>query len=91
MMTWKSLSYIKESFPTKVAEYAQWDGIIEEPEFFWWVPYILKKRRAILVKVKSKYWNKTHKYYIKVPKTLNQAKHLDKNNGNTIRMDSFDK
>ena len=43
----------------------------------------LKKRTAIIQKVKSKYWQRTHKYGIKVPKTMAEAKIIDSENKNT--------
>jgi len=43
--------------PSEVAEYSVAAGIDHLPAFKWWVPYILKKRNAIIAKVKSRYHN----------------------------------
>ena len=45
-----------------------------EPAFAWWVPHTLKKRNRIIVKVKSTYWMRTHKFGIRIPKTVEEAK-----------------
>ena len=69
-MTWEKLSDLKEFYPVQVAEYASGNIIIDEPTFAWWARYIIKKRRAILSKVKAKYWSRTHKYGFRVPKYI---------------------
>ena len=51
--------------------YARGNGIHEEPAFAWWVPYTLKKQKRILSKLKSKYWQRTHKYGIEIHKNKN--------------------
>ena len=43
MMIWEILGDIKESFPTQVAYYSWWNGIIEDSSFEWRMHYILKK------------------------------------------------
>ena len=63
-------------------------GIQEEPAFAWWVTYTMKKRKTIIQKVRSKYWQKTHKYGIRIPKTVAEAKSIDKENGDTMWMDA---
>ena len=57
--------------------------------FAWWTPYVIKKRNRIIAKVKSKYWVKTHKFGIKVPKSVEQAVQFDKENGNTLWWDAI--
>ena len=44
-----------------------------EPTFVWWLPHTFKKENRIIVKVKCKYWLKTHKLGIKVPNHMKQA------------------
>ena len=46
--------------------------------------YTLKKRTAILSKLKSKYWQRTHKYGIRVPKTVEEALEIDEENRNSF-------
>ena len=60
-----------------------------EPAFAWWVPYVLKKRNCILAKIKSKYWNQTHKYGIEIPKSVKRAKYIDGFNQNTLWWDAI--
>ena len=48
---------------------------------------VLKKQKAILSKVKSKYWEITHKYGIEVPRSVKQAKEIDQRINNTLWWD----
>jgi hypothetical protein len=87
--SWVSLKDVKESFPVQVAEYSVQARIQEEPAFAWWVPYVLKKRLQIVSKVKSKYWQRTHKYGIRIPKSIKEALMIDAENGNTLWWDAI--
>ena len=87
--TWVALKDLKESYPVQVAEYAVEARISEEPAFAWWVPYTLRKRNRIISKLKSKYWVRTHKFGIKIPKTVAEARALDLENGNTLWWDAI--
>ena len=69
MVTWEILSEIKESSSSQVVEYTCGNVIIEETEFVSWEPYILKKQKAIIDKVKLKFWDRTHKYGIDILKS----------------------
>ena len=60
-----------------------------EPAFAWWVPFVLKKRNRILAKVKSKYWLRTHKFGIRIPKSVEEAKKIDEQNGDTLWWDAI--
>jgi len=79
---WIPLRELKESNPVQLAEYATANDIADEPAFKWWVPYILKKRNKIVSRVKSRYWEKSHKFGIELPKTVKEALELDIKNGN---------
>jgi hypothetical protein len=68
--TWVTLKDMKESYPVQLAEYSVKNKISLEPAFAWWTPYVLKKRNRIIVKIKSKYWVRTHKYGIELPNEL---------------------
>ena len=87
--TWNKMKDIKEAYPVELAEYAVKAKIHERSQFVWWVKKVLKKREAIVKKVKSKYWERTHKYGIRIPKDVQEAKDLDKANGNTLWWDSI--
>ena len=62
-----------------------------EPAFAWWVPHILRKRKSILSKVKSKYWRRTHKYSIRILKLVPEAYECDKENRDTMWADAIKK
>ena len=79
-MNWVSLKDLKESYPVQTAEYAVAAKIAMEPAFAWWVPYTMNKRNRIRSKVKSKYWLRTHKFGIWIPKSVEEAKCLDQEN-----------
>ena len=87
--SWTPLKDMKECFPVETAEYAVQSKINEEPAFAWWVPIVIKKRAMILSKIKSKYWQRTHKYGIEIPKSIEHARKIDEKNGNTLWWDAI--
>jgi hypothetical protein len=87
--TWVSLKDLKASYPVQLAEYAVQSSLAEEPAFAWWVPYTLRTQNCIIAKVKSKYWLRTHKFGIKIPKTAAEARQFDAENGNTFWWDAI--
>ena len=80
---------MKYSYPVRVAEYVISNRIAEEPVFAWLVQDTVKRRDRIIAKVASKYWQKTHRYGIRVPKTVQEAIVIDKENGNTVWWDAI--
>ena len=88
---WIALKDLKESYPIQVADYATNNQIEDEPAFAWWVPYVLEKQKRILKKVKSKYWQRTHKYGIRIPRTIEEAIQIDRENENTLWQDDIKK
>ena len=85
---WVSLKDLKHLYPVKLAIYAKDRKIDDKPAFAWWVQYVLRKQKQILQTVKSKYWARTHKYGIWIPKTIIEAMEIDKEFGNTLQMDA---
>ena len=81
---WIALKDLKESYPIQIAEYSVGARILMEPAFAWWVPYTLKKRNRIVAKVKSKYWIRTHKFGVQILMSVQEAKELDHQNGNSL-------
>jgi hypothetical protein len=79
--TWVPLKELKQSNPVEVAEYAVANKIAEEPAFAWWVRDALRKRDRIIKKVKARYWAKTHKFGIELPKTVEEALRIDERTG----------
>ena len=86
---WIALKDIKESYPVQVAEYAVSSCISDEPAFAWWSASVLKKCNRIIAKTKSKYWLRTHKFGIIIPKTVLQARQIDAKSGNTLWWDAI--
>lgn len=91
MTEWIELKDMKDSYPVDMAEFAVTHEVQDEPAFAWWVPYTMKKRNRIISKVKSKYWQRTHKYGIRIPKSVKEAFEIDKANGNTYWEDAIKK
>ena len=75
---------MKESYPIETAEFAVNNNLSEELAFAWWINHVLRKRNRFLNKVKSKYWERTHKYGIHIPKTVKEAMGIDEANGNHL-------
>jgi hypothetical protein len=92
--TWVALEDMKESYPVQLAEYVDQARIAEETAFAcWWVPYttLRKCNRMIIAKVKSKYWIRTRKFGIKIPKNVAEACSFDaENGGNTSWWDAIE-
>ena len=86
---WVSLKDLKDSYPVELAVYAKENSLEDEPAFAWWVSYVLRKQKRILQKVKTKYWARTHKYGIRIPKSIKEAIEIDKENGNSLWMDAI--
>ena len=82
---------VKDSNPIELAEYAAANKIAEEPAFAWWVQFVLKKRNRMINAVKKKYWRTTHKFGIRVPKSVPEALRMDEENGNHLWRDSIKK
>ena len=57
----------------------------------WWVPYTLKKRDTIIPAVTIRVRKVTHKYGIEILTGVEDAKELDRQNGNAIWMDTLAK
>jgi hypothetical protein len=78
---WIPLKDLKNSNPIEVAEYAVANQLEKEPAFSWWVHEVLRQRRRMVSKVKSKYWRTTHKFGIRLPHSAEEALRLDKESG----------
>ena len=50
-----------------------------------------EKRNRIISKVKTKYWRKTHKYGVSLPKNVTEEIQIDQENGNNYWKDAIDK
>jgi hypothetical protein len=90
-MTWIPLKDLKDSMPVQVAEYAIANKIAKEPAYAWWVQDILRHSNWIIGKVKTRYWKRTHKYGIELPKMIKQAYEIDEEMGTTFWHDAIEK
>lgn len=79
--SWMDMKDVKEASPIELAEYAVANKIDDEPAFAWWVPYVFRKRNRIIAKTKAKYWRTTHKYGVRLPKSVEEALRIDKETG----------
>ena len=82
------LKDLEMAYPVQLAECGVAYQIHMKPAFAWWVPRTLQMRSQIIAKVKYKYWLKTHKFGLNLPKNMNQLIKFDCDNGNTLRWDS---
>jgi hypothetical protein len=82
---------MKESNPVEVAEYAVAAAIDHEPAFVWWVDWTLKQRDRIITAVNNCTLKRTHKFGIAIPRTVEEAYKLDKENGNDYWQRAIDK
>jgi hypothetical protein len=85
------LRNLKVSNPIEVSQYAEQHGLLNEPAFTWWAKHVLKRSRRIVEKVKTRYWQRTHKFSIRLPKSVAEALQLDKENGNQLWYDAIQK
>jgi hypothetical protein len=85
---------MKNSFPVETAEYAVANKIDTKPAFVWWVPYVMRKRSQLICKIKkgkTKYWHRTHKYGIELPKSVDEALEIYRRTGTTFWRDAINK
>ena len=80
---WVPLKIMKESNPVEVAEFAVARNIDSESAYRWWVPYTLRKRDRIIAGANARVARITHKYGVEIPRNVNEALKLDKQNGNS--------
>ena len=82
--TWEALKDIKECYFVQLADYAIEKGISNEPCFPWWISKVVKKRNAIVEKVKSKYWSRTDKFGIQILKNVYKDIAINHENHNNL-------
>ena len=58
-------------------------GIQDEPEFYWWVPFTLHKRDRIIAAVNYHVCKSSHKYGIKISTSVEDTKSIDRKKGTT--------
>ncbi|MGH7974682.1 MAG: reverse transcriptase domain-containing protein, partial [bacterium] len=82
--TSEPLRNLKESNPVEVAEYAVANKIADGPAFAWWINDVIRKRDRIISKIRSRYWKRTHKFGIQVPRNVDEALQIDKETGTDL-------
>ena len=89
--SWHTLKDVKESHLLQVAQYAIDNGLVDEPAFAWWVPHTVKKRDRIIRAMKKRYFRIHQKYGIQIPKSVQEARDIDRDTGTTFWMDAIRK
>jgi hypothetical protein len=87
--SWLPLRDLKDSNPIETAEYAVAKGLDQEPAFRWRVKTTLRKRYWWVMKVKTRYWKRTHKYGIELPKSVFKALAIDARTSTTFWRDAI--
>jgi hypothetical protein len=90
-ISWVDLKDLKESNPVEVAEHALANKLVSEPDFKWWVLYVLKKREQIISKIKTQYLRRKQKFGILLPKTVEEVIRFDEETGTTFWQDAIRK
>ena len=75
--SWTPLKDLKESNPIEEVEYAVANKIANEPAFIWWAKDVLRKHNQMIAKLRSRYWKRTHKFGVLIPKSVKEALLLD--------------
>jgi hypothetical protein len=86
---WVVFKDMKNSYPVQVAEYVKANQIDDEPAFAWSISQTLQKCDPILSKMKTKYCQQTHKFRIRIPKSVAEAQAIDVENGDTLWWDAI--
>jgi hypothetical protein len=89
--SWEKLKDMKEANPIETAEYAAAKGISNKPAFNWWAKYTLKKRDFIVSAVRARFTRRDYKFGIRVPNNIQEARALDKENGDAFWERSVEK
>ena len=88
---WVTPRESKESRPVQLSDHAISNSLQEEPAFVWWLPCVNEKRKAIVSKVKSKCFQRTHKCgLLCIPKTWKEALEMDRENGDNLWEDAIE-
>jgi hypothetical protein len=89
--SWLPLKQLKESNPVEVAEYAKANQLDAEPAFDWWVSMVLRRKKRLIKTVQTRHKRAGYKFGIRLPRSIAEARELDRQNGNTLWMDALRK
>jgi hypothetical protein len=79
--TWVPLKDLKDSNLIEVVEDVVANKLVSEPAFAWWVSMVLRQHDHDIMKVKSCYHARTHKFGIEIPKTVKRALEINLETG----------
>jgi hypothetical protein len=82
--SWETLAAIKEAFPIQVSKFTVDLALQDKVAFKWWVPQVIKRHSRINKAIKTRYAKKTHKFGIRLPKSVQEAYEIDKQHGNGL-------
>ena len=74
---YEMLSNMKKSCLIEVAQYAMANGIAIEQAFVWGVKHCLRKRQLFVRAKRTRYLDRTQKFGIHLPKTIDEAYAID--------------
>ena len=89
--TWQTLNSIRSDSPLDVAKYARDHQLLDIKEFKWCNKILKRERRYVCLSKLRKGDGKRFKFGIKIPKTVEEALAIDKENSNTLWQDAIKK
>jgi hypothetical protein len=87
--SWLPLKELKETNAVEVSEYAVANHIDDEPAFDWWVREVLKKKTRLIKASRKMHGRTGFKFGIQLPRSIEDALELDKENQNTLWYDAI--
>jgi len=75
--SWLPMVDVKNSFTFELAEHVIKNNLQNHPSFSWWVNYTMKKKEVFIKATKSTYSQRTHKFGVKVPESVQEALAID--------------
>jgi Reverse transcriptase (RNA-dependent DNA polymerase) len=91
-VSWLPMHELKEACPVLLAEYAKANNLLDYRVFDWWAPQLLDVKMKIMSKVKTKrYWTLSHKFGVRLPKTVPEAFEFDQQDGNDLWLKAIEK
>jgi hypothetical protein len=89
--SWVAMKDVKDSYPIQLVAYARQRKLHRETAFAHWINKVSQTQGRMISKVKSKYWERTHKFEVEIPKSVAAALLVDEKNGNTLWRDAIEK
>ena len=82
---------MKNAYPLQLAEYVTKNGMANEPAFASWVKPTMKQRKLYIKSSHTRYAKRTHKFGIRVPRTVEEALRIDKETNTRYWHDAIQK